>query len=146
MSWNRRFIFVGIAVAVLGIVIKKWGWWHPYHAGLPYYLLAEIVIVFVPLSALYTRVHRFTNPRAFLFVMMIHILVSVVWEATFALPFGWWNYQPASMMGIFVEAWSNLAIEACGLWLSVGWASMFVYESTKIKVVTGKTWREVLFG
>ena len=35
-------------------------------------------IVFVPLSALYTRVHSFTNPPAFIFVMLVHVLVSVV--------------------------------------------------------------------
>lgn len=146
VHWNKRLIFVGIAIAIAGILIKKFGWWHPYHDGWPYYLFAELVIVFVPLSALYTRVHTFTNPPAFIFVMMVHILVSVVWETTLAQPFGWWSYQTYAMMGIFVEAWSRLAIEACGLWLSVGWASMFIYESTKIKVVTGKSWREVLFG
>jgi hypothetical protein len=146
VHWNWWFIFAGVAIAVIGIVAKKFGWWHPYHDGLPYYLFAELVIVFVPLAALYTRVHPFTNPRAFLFVMLLHVLVSVIWETTLAVPFGWWDYQPSAMMGIFVEAWSRLAVEAAGLWLSVGWASMFIYEATKIKVVTGKTWLEVLFG
>jgi hypothetical protein len=144
--WNKYLILIGVAVAVAGTIVKKWGWWHPYHEGLPYYLFAELVIVFVPLSALYTRVHKFTNPRAFIFVISVQILVSVIWEATLALPFGWWAYQQSTMVGIFVSAWSHLAIEACGLWLSVGWASMFVYETTKIKVVTGRTWRQVLFG
>jgi hypothetical protein len=146
VHWNMRLILIGVAVAIAGILIKKFGWWHPYHDGWPYYLFAELVIVFVPLSALYTRVHAFTNPRAFVFVMLVHILVSVIWETTLALPFGWWNYRPYAMMGVFVEAWSRLAIEACILWLSVGWASMFIYETSKIKVVTGKSWRKVLFG
>lgn len=146
VHWNTQLVLIGIAIAIVGILIKKFGWWHPYQDGWPYYLFAELLIVFVPLSALYTRVRSFTNPRAFIFVMLVHIFVSVVWEATLALPFGWWNYRSYAMLGIFVEAWSRLAIEACGLWLSVGWASMFIYESTKIKVVTGKSWREVLFG
>jgi hypothetical protein len=146
VHWNRRLVFIGIAMAIIGILIKKFGWWHPYHEGWPVYLFAELAIVFVPLSALYTRVHAFTNTRAIIFVMLVHILVSVVWETTLALPFGWWNYKPHAMLGIFVEVWSHLAIEACGLWLSVGWASMFIYETSKIKVVTGKSWREVLFG
>ena len=144
--WNKWFLVAAITLAVLGVLIKKFGWWHPYHAGLPYYLFAELLIVFLPLAALYTRVRTFTNPRAFIFVMLVHVLVSVIWETTLALPFGWWNYRPYAMMGIFIEAWSRLAIEATGLWLSVGWASMFTYEATKIKVVTGKTWRAVLFG
>ncbi len=146
VHWNGRLILVGVVIAVAGILIKKFGPWHPYHDGWPYYLLAELLIVFIPLSALYTRVHAFTNTRAFVFVTFVHILVSVIWETTLALPLGWWNYQPEATMGIFVQAWSRLAVEACGLWLSVGWASMFIYESTKIKVVTGKSWREVLFG
>jgi hypothetical protein len=144
--WNKWFIFAAIALAVLGVLIKKFGWWHPYHEGWPYYLFAELVIVFLPLAALYTRVHKFTNPRAFIFVMLVHVQVSVIWETTLALPFGWWDYRPYAMMGVVIEAWSRLAIEATGLWLSVGWASMFTYEATKIKVVSGKSWREVLFG
>jgi hypothetical protein len=146
VQWNLRLVAIGIGIAILGILIKKFGWWHTYQDGWPYYLFAELLIVFVPLSALYSRVHAFTNTRAFVFVMLVHILVSVVWETTLALPYGWWNYRADATMGIFVAAWSHLAIEAVGLWLSVGWASMFIYESMKIKVVTGKSWPEVLFG
>ena len=146
VEWNWKLIVIGVATLAVGIMIKKWGWWHDYHEGWPTYLLAELIIVFVPLSALYTRVHRFTNPHAFIFVMLLHIHVSLLWEATLAVPHGWWNYQPAAMMGLFVAPWSFLAIEAPGLWLSVGWATLFIYETMKIKVVTGKTWRQVLFG
>jgi len=73
-------------------------------------------------------------------------MISLIWEATFGLPLGWWNYNPELMAGSFVGPWENLPLEACILWLSVGWASMFTYEATKIKTFSDRTWRQVLFG
>jgi hypothetical protein len=45
-----------------------------------------------------------------------------------------------------VPPWSNLPIEACFFWIAVGWSAMFVHEATKIKVRSGRSWREILFG
>jgi hypothetical protein len=146
VDWNAKIILIGLGILGAGILIKKLAPWHDNHDGLPDYLFAELLIVFVPLSALYNRVQMFTNSRAFIFVVVLEILVSLVWEATLAVPYGWWNYQRSAMIGITVRAWSSLPIEACGLWVSVGWGATFVYEATKIKAVTGKTWRQVLFG
>jgi hypothetical protein len=146
IRWNRLIILVAAAMFVAGFIAKKFGWWPHDASGWPSYLFIEIIIVFLPLAAVYTNVHAFTNPRAFMFVLVLQVLVSLVWEATLAVPFGWWNYQPHQMMGLTVSAWSNLPLEAWGLWLSVGWGSMFIYETTKIKVLSGRTWREVLWG
>jgi hypothetical protein len=128
------------------VLVKKFGWWHDNHEGWPSYLLAELLLVFVPLSALYNRVGSLTNIRAFTFVLPLHALISVVWEATLALPYGWWHYQDHAMMGATISAWSNLPIEAGGLWLSVGWTSMLTYEVAKIRVLSQRTWGELLFG
>lgn len=144
IHWNRKLIALGIAIVAIGTLLK---WLLGGGTGrIPLYLLAQVLIVFIPVSALYDRVHRFTNPRAFLFVLLLAVFVSTVWEVTLAIPFGWWNYQGHAMVGIYIPAWSNLAIEAPGLWLSIGWTSMFAYEVCKIKALTDRTWRQVLFG
>ena len=146
IKWNRALVLAGVGVLAAGLIAKKFGWWDHDSTGWPYYLIVEVLIVFLPLSAVYTNVHQFTNPRAFMFVLVLHVLVSLAWEVTLALPYGWWDYQGHAMAGITITAWSNLAIEASALWLSVGWASMFIYETTKIKVLSGRTWKEVLLG
>jgi hypothetical protein len=146
VKWNKTLIALGLVVLVTGIIVKKLAPWHSYHEGWPYYFFAELLIVFVPLTALYTQVRRFTNNRAFLFVIVLHILVSLVWEGTLALPYGWWNYHMPAMIGVVAVPWSKLAIEACGLWLTVAWAVMFTYEATKIKALSGRSWPEVLCG
>jgi hypothetical protein len=146
VHWNRRLILIGLAILAAGVLVKKYGWWHDYHEGLPYYLFAELVLVFVPLSALYDRVRPLTNIRAFVFVLPLHALVSVVWETTLALPYGWWDYQHRAMMGVSISAWSNMPLEAGGLWLSVGWSAMFMYEATKVRIIADVPWGELLFG
>ena len=51
--------------------------------------------------------------------MFFMMLVSMLWEATLALPYGWWNYQRETMTGIFIGAWSGLPIEAIIVWSSL---------------------------
>ena len=145
VQWNKRLIITALVILAVGVLVKKF-WPHPYHEGWPYYLFAELVIVFLPLCALYNKVHKFTNPRAFLFVMVLQVLVSIVWEATLALPYGYWNYKLTAMVGLVAIPWSNLALEACFLWVSVAWGVMFMYELSKIKGLTGKSWYQVLRG
>jgi hypothetical protein len=112
----------------------------------PWYLLAELTLTLLPVAALYNRVAPFTNPQAFFFVVMLQILVSLIWEGTLALPYGWWNYQRSAMTGIFIVPWSRLPLEATFLWLSAGWSAMLLYEATKLGVLSGKSLWELLFG
>jgi hypothetical protein len=142
---NKTLLVVGLVILATGIAVKKAGW-HGNEAGFPYYLVALLTIVFGTLIALHTRVHKFTNSRAFLFAMALQVVISLVWEGTLALPYRFWNYQMTAMVGLTAVPWSNLAIEACFLWVSVGWSVMLWYEASKIKAVTGRSWPEVLTG
>jgi hypothetical protein len=149
INWNKTIIAWGIVLAIASIIIKKFGadWGlHNNPEGWPWYFFAQLVLVFAPLAALYNRVHIFTNPQAFLYVMQLQLLISLIWESTLAIPYGWWNYRPAAMMGITVTPWSNLQIEAIILWLAIGWSAMILYETGKIKVLSGKTWPQALLG
>ena len=145
-SLSKRILFVGLAILVVAVVIKKQGWGHSNTDGWPLYLTAQMAIVLVPLAAFSNQVRLFTNPRAALLTAAVTVLISVIWEATLALRYGWWNYQRASMVGPTVAPWSDLPVEAWILWVSVTWGVMVNYEVAKIKGVSGKTWREALFG
>ena len=57
---------------------------------------------------------------------------SVLWEATLALPYGWWNYQHPAMMGVFIGAWSGLPLEAVLVWLAVTYGTVIMFEVVKI--------------
>jgi hypothetical protein len=114
--------------------------------GWPWYFMAQLIILFVPLSAFYTQVRRFTNPRGFLFLMAVTLLVSLAWEATLAIPYGWWGYQEDAMIGIVIRVWSSIPIEAPWLWASTGTSVVLVYEVAKIKALSRRRWPQVLWG
>jgi len=74
------------------------------------------------------------------------LLISMFWEATLAVPYGWWGYQPQQMMGLFIGVWANLPIEAVLVWIAVTYGTMIVYEIVKIWQASGKTARQAFLG
>lgn len=145
VSVDGRALAIGLAVFVLAVGYKKFGP-HEFHDGFPGYFTFLLVLVVLPAAALFRRVKGFVNGRAFLFTLLVTSLVSLLWEVTLALPYGWWNYREEQMIGIFVEPWSRLPVEACTLWIAAGWAGIFIYEAFRIYVHSGKTLWVVLFG
>ncbi len=144
-AFDMRVLIVGLGLFALAVFAKRNGLGHSHTEGFPWYLAAQMAIVLVPLSAFSRQVRLFTNPRASLFVAAVTVLISVIWEATLALRYGWWNYQMTSMVGLTVGPWSNLPVEAWLLWVSVTWGVMVNYEVAKIKGVSGKSWPRTLF-
>ena len=49
--------------------------------------------------------------RAFSLTAVIMLLISLLWEATLGVPYGWWGFQDAQMIGIRITAWSGLPVE-----------------------------------
>jgi hypothetical protein len=66
------------------------------------------------------------------------ILLSLLWEATLAVPYGWWQYQRSQMLGFFIGGWSGLPIEAVSVWIAVTYATVIVYEIVKVWLASGK--------
>ena len=52
----------------------------------------------------------------FLWTVFILLLISLLWEATLGVPYGWWNFQDDAMIGIRITAWSRLPIEEVCVW------------------------------
>ena len=89
---------------------------------------------------------RIINWRALSLTMFFILLVSMLWEATLALPYGWCNYQHRAMMGVFIGAWSGLPIEAVLVWLAVTYGTVILFEVVKIWQASGRRAKEAFLG
>lgn len=105
--------------------------------GFPLYFTILFTIVFTPAVMIWHRAWPSVNPAALFFTIVVAVLFSLVWEATLAIPYGWWNYNPRWMMGVFIDPWYNLPVEAVCLWLLAGWGAILIYEFFRMVVVSG---------
>ncbi len=101
---------------------------------------------FVPSAGFFRTAQPFINWRAFSFTFFFIVLVSLLWEATLAIPYGWWGYRAAAMLGLTIGAWSQLPVEAVCVWLAVSFTTVIGYEVVKIWLATGKRALEAFFG
>lgn len=114
--------------------------------GFPLYLTILVVVVLVPAGMMFEKLSAIVNARALQFTILITVLISLVWEVTLALPYGWWGYNHHWMVGLRVPAWFGLPVESVLLWLAAAWGIVFQYELFRVSRVTGLSLRRVLFG
>lgn len=114
--------------------------------GFPSYFTVLVSLAFVPSAGFFPSARPFINWRAFSLTLFLILLVSLLWEATLAIPYGWWGYQPRQMMGLFIRAWGGLPIEAVALWVAVTYATVVVFEVAKLWQASGKKVRQAFFG
>ncbi len=106
--------------------------------GFPGYFTFLIVAALGPSAALLPSALPVINWRAFSLTLFIILLMSLLWEATLAIPYGWWGYKDAQMIGIHITAWSGLPIEAVLVWIAVTYATAIVYEIVRRWQASGK--------
>jgi hypothetical protein len=123
-------VILGAALVVAAVIYKKA--FSPVREGFPEYFIFLVVVAFVPSMSCFPTARPFINWRAFSLTLFFILLVSLLWEATLAIPYQWWNYQPKQMVGIHIGAWSGLPIEAVCLWISVTYATAIVFEIVKL--------------
>jgi hypothetical protein len=114
--------------------------------GFPWYFAYLVAVSFVPSIGLYKSARAFINWRAFALVFFLMLLVSLLWEATLGVPYGWWGYRPEAMLGVYIGAWSRLPLEAACVWLAVTFTTVIFYEVFKIAIASGRSWRSLLPG
>lgn len=124
-------LWIGVVLIAAGWLYRKFGP-VPDHQGFPGYFTFLVVAAIVPSILLYDAARNFINWRAVSFTFFMILLVSLLWEATLAVPYGWWGYEPRAMIGIYVNAWTKLPIEAVVLWMAVTFTTVIVYEVVKI--------------
>jgi hypothetical protein len=114
--------------------------------GFPGYFIFLATSVLLPSMVLFPKVRGVINWRAFSLTLFMIVLTSLLWEATLALPYGWWGYQHTAMMGIYISAWGSLPIEAVFVWLAVTYATVIVYETVKCWKSSGRSARSAFLG
>lgn len=118
--------------------------------GFPLYFTYIVAAAVIPSAAFYRSARPFINWRAFSITFFFMLLLSLLWEATLAIPYGWWGYKEWHMLGLFIDAWAGLPLEASLVWLSATFTTVTVYEMFKIrsaaKRLYGKGWWETFFG
>jgi hypothetical protein len=137
-------LIVGIVLIAGAIVYKKVLSASP--EGFPGYFTVLVALAFIPAAGFFPTARLFINWRAFSLTLFLMLLVSLLWEATLAVPYGWWGYQPDQMMGVFIGAWARLPIEAVLVWIAVTYATTIVFEVVKLWQASGSKMTAALFG
>lgn len=144
MHWPS--VAIAAVLFTLAYAWKKFGA-HYYHDGFPGYFLFELMLVMLPSAALFKAVSPFINRPAFVYKTFGLLLLSLTWEATLALPYGWWGYHYPMMMGVVVRPWYDLPLEAVMLWPAASFMNILLFEAIGICLHRGdRPLRDVLFG
>lgn len=114
--------------------------------GFPEYSIFLVLGALLPSAMLFPTARPVINWRALSLTMFIILLISLLWEVTLALPYGWWNFQDNAMIGLRITAWSRLPIEEVFVWIAVTWATIIVYEIVKRWKASGKPARHAFLG
>ena len=114
--------------------------------GFPWYFIYLICASLVPSAGFFYTAQRFINWRAFSFTFFLLLLISLLWEVTLALPYGWWEYRSNILIGLQIGACSGLPIEAACVWMAVTFTAVITYEVIKIWKALGTRALEAFFG
>ena len=135
---------VGVALIVMAVVYKKM--LSPNPDGFPGYFTVLVLGGFVPAVSFFPTARPFINWRAFSLTLFFILLMSLLWEATLAVPYQWWGYRPAQMLGLSIGAWARLPIEAVCVWIAVTYGTVIVFEIFKLWQASGKTAKHAFLG
>jgi hypothetical protein len=144
LQFHPTSLIVGVLLIGGAIVYKRW--FSSVPEGWPGYFIVLVAGGLIPSISFFPATSRFINWRALSLTLFLIVLVSQLWEATLALPYGWWDYQHPAMMGVFIGAWSQLPIEAVLVWLAVTYGTVILFEVVKIWQATGRPAREAFLG
>jgi len=149
----RRLLQFHPPSLILAVVLIGAAWLYKKHlalpgdqAGFPGYFTFLVVGPLLPSVTLYPVAKRFINWRALSLTLFFMLLVSLLWEATLALPYNWWNFQHRQMIGLFVDAWSGLPIEEVCIWIVVTYVTVIVFEVMKVLVASKRSVRDAMIG
>jgi hypothetical protein len=143
-EFHPQSVMLGVALLVAAVIYKKA--FSPAPEGFPWYFTYLIAAAIVPSGGFFRTAQPFINWRAFSFTFFLILLISLLWEATLAMPYGWWAYRPGAMMGVAIAAWHGLPLEAVCLWLAVSFTTVIIYEVIKIWKALGRGAWEAFFG
>jgi hypothetical protein len=144
LQFHPTSAVVGALLIVMAVVYKKM--FSPVPDGFPGYFTFLVLGAFIPAASFFPTARPFINWRAFSLTLFILVLVSLLWEATLAVPYQWWGFRPAQMTGLFIGAWAGLPIEEVGVWIAVSYATVIVFEIFKLWQASGKKAKHAFLG
>lgn len=144
LKFHLESLLVALGLIAVALLYKKLRSSFP--EGFPGYFTVLVLGGLAPSMSFFPVARRFINWRAFSLTIFMILLISMFWEATLAVPYGWWGYQKSSMMGLFIGAWSGLPIEAVTVWIAVSYGTTIVYEVVKIWQASGQRARHAFLG
>jgi hypothetical protein len=144
LQFHPTSVLIGIALIGTAVIYKKLFSASP--EGFPGYFTFLVTGALVPAASFFPSVKSFINWRAFSLTLFFVLLLSLLWEATLAVPYGWWDYQSKQMLGVFIGAWARLPLEAVCVWIAVTYATAIVFEVVKVWQASGKPVRHALLG
>ena len=150
ITFDRLLRFHPASVVLAGALIAAGILFQRYVArvpgGFPGYFVFLVLTAMLPSSALLPTARPVINWRALSLTMFIMLVTSLLWEATLAVPYGWWNFRDAQMLGVRITAWARLPVEEVYVWVSVTYASVIVYEIVKRWKASGRGMKHAFLG
>jgi len=134
LQFHPTSLILGLFLIGAAYVYKKYFALTVERGGFPGYFTLLVVGGLSPAVSFFPVAKRFINWRAFSLTFFFMVLISLLWEATLAVPYNWWNYQHRQMIGLFIGAWAGLPIEAVCVWIAVTYAAVIVFEVVKIRL------------
>ena len=144
LQFHPESVVLGLALVAGAIAYKKL--LSPIPEGFPGYFTFLVAGALVPAAGFFPAARPFINWRAFSLTLFLMLFVSLLWEVTLAVPYGWWGYQPRQMMGVFIGAWSSLPIEAVCVWIAVTYTTAIVFEILKLWRASGRAAKDAFLG
>ncbi len=144
LRFHPPSLLLGIFLIVAAIIYKKA--LSPVREGFPEYFTFLVLVAFVPGGSFFPTARQFINWQAFSLTLFFILLISLLWEATLAVPYQWWDYQPKQMIGVRIGAWAGLPIEAVCVWIAVTYATAIVFEIVKLWLASEKPAIQAFFG
>jgi hypothetical protein len=140
ISFHPASAVFAVLIFLLGLLYKKFGP-HSDHEGFPGYFLFLTLVTLTPSIVFFSVASPFINWRAFSLAALFILFVSLFWEATIAVPYQWWGFQPRPMLGLFINGWCGLPVEEPLLWVGITWAAVIIYETISTVLFVGEARR-----
>ena len=128
---------------ILAAILYKRNYGGP---GFPGYFTFLVLGALLPSAMFLPTARPMINWRAVSLTMFMVVLISLLWEVTLAVPYGWWNFRDDQMVGVRITAWSRLPVEEVFVWVAITYATAIVYEIFKRWKASGRTLRHALMG
>lgn len=149
----RRLLQFHPTSLIIAVVLIGAAWFYKKHlalpgdqAGFPGYFTILVIGGLLPAVSFFPVARRFINWRALSLTLFFMLLVSLLWEATLAVPYNWWNFQHRQMIGLFIGAWSGLPIEEVFVWIAVTYATVIMFEVVKVWLASERSVHDAMLG